>query len=51
MFEAADSFDVTTEGPRLLVTLPDPSADVAPRLGVAFGFLEELRRVAEESKR
>jgi serine/threonine-protein kinase len=51
MFEAADSFDVTTEGPRLLVTLPDPSADVAPRLGVAFGFLEELRRVAEESQR
>jgi hypothetical protein len=33
------------------MTLPDPSADVAPRLGVVFGFLEELEALAEESKR
>ena len=51
MFEAADSFDVTADGSRLLMTLPDPSADVAPRLGVVFGFLEELEALAEESKR
>ena len=51
MFEAADAFDVTADGSRLLMTLPDPSADVAPRLGVVFGFLEELEALAEESKR
>jgi len=51
MFEDADSFDVTAEGPRLLVTLADPSADVAPRLSVVFGFLDELRELAEESQR
>jgi Tol biopolymer transport system component len=51
MFEAADSFDVTADGSRLLMTLPDPSADVAPRLGVVFGFLEELEALAEASKK
>jgi serine/threonine-protein kinase len=50
MFEAADSFDVSSEGDRLLVTLADPSADVAPRLSVVFGFLDELESIAEDSK-
>jgi serine/threonine protein kinase len=51
MFEAADSFDVSSEGDRLLVTLADPSADVAPRLSVVFSFLDELEAIAEDSKR
>ena len=51
MFEAADAFDVTNDGRRMLMTLPDPSSDVAPRLGVVFGFLAELEALAEESRK
>ena len=51
VFEAADTFDVTADGSRLLMTLADPSSDVAPRLGVVFSFLDELEALAEESRK
>jgi serine/threonine-protein kinase len=51
LFEAADTFDVMADGSRMLMTLADPSSDVAPRLGVVFSFLDELEALAEESRK
>ena len=50
-FIAADVFDVTADGSRLIMSLSDPDNDAAPRLGVMFGFLDQLRSLAEDSKR
>jgi serine/threonine-protein kinase len=51
LFESADTFDVTADGSRMLMTLADPTSDVAPRLGVVFGFLDDLETLAEESRK
>jgi Tol biopolymer transport system component len=50
-FIASDVFDVSADGSRLIMSLNDPSNEAAPRLGVVFGFLDELRALAEDAQR
>jgi len=51
LFYAADVFDITADGTRLLISNAISDAANAPRLAMVVGFLDELERAAAESKR
>jgi serine/threonine-protein kinase len=48
---AADVFDVSEDGSRLLMSLRDPEVDSGAHLGAIFGFLGELEALAERAKK
>jgi Tol biopolymer transport system component len=48
---AADVFAVSDDGSRLLMSLRDPDVDSGAHLGAVFGFLDELRQMAEDAAR
>ncbi|TNF70563.1 MAG: serine/threonine-protein kinase [Acidobacteria bacterium] len=48
---AADVFDVSEDGSRLLMSLRDPDVDSGAHLGAVFGFLDELRQMAKDAAR
>ena len=48
---AADAFDVSDDGSRLLMSLRDPDVNSGAHLGAVFGFLAELRQMARDAER
>jgi serine/threonine-protein kinase len=48
---AADVFDVSDDGSRLLMSLRDPDVNSGAHLGAVFGFLDELRQMARDAER